>query len=245
MGRNINRRSFIILLICIAVLVTVSGTGDAAKKKVSQQYVLTAAELQLELMSYADRYAATVVQASEDVERLEFSAGGAARRRRRRGLLSGGSLYHRRGFRSAARSARHGGHDHTGPDGLPGILAGASRRRHRAHDRGIREAGARYLERRIADSRFPTARGAAGKDRTVSRRTTRSSAPSAICVLPTSPPNGPIRPFKRRNREASFHRSRTSPSRWSRPGSWPRGPSSCRPGCRCSPADLPTSGSPD
>jgi len=48
----------------------VSGVGHAAKKQKSDEYVLTEAELQLELMSYADRYAAVAAQAIDDVERL-------------------------------------------------------------------------------------------------------------------------------------------------------------------------------
>jgi len=48
----------------------VSGVGHTAKKQKSDEYVLTEAELQLELMSYADRYAAVAAQAVDDVERL-------------------------------------------------------------------------------------------------------------------------------------------------------------------------------
>jgi len=59
--------------LCLAVgaaIVLTSAVGQAAKKKTPDTYVLTEAELQLELMSYADRYAAVVVQAFEDVERM-------------------------------------------------------------------------------------------------------------------------------------------------------------------------------
>jgi hypothetical protein len=52
-------------------ILMVSGFGHAAKKSKSDEYVVTEAELQLELMSYADRYAAVVVQALEDVERMD------------------------------------------------------------------------------------------------------------------------------------------------------------------------------
>ena len=54
---------------CAAILM-VSGVGHTAKKQKVDEYVVTAAELQLELMSYADRYAAVVVQAFEDMERM-------------------------------------------------------------------------------------------------------------------------------------------------------------------------------
>jgi hypothetical protein len=48
----------------------VADVALAAKKKAVEEYVLTEAELQLELMNYGDRFAAQVVQALEDVERL-------------------------------------------------------------------------------------------------------------------------------------------------------------------------------
>lgn len=54
-----------------AALLLVSGDGHAAKKQKNQEYVVTAAELQLELMSYADRYASVAAQAIDDVERLD------------------------------------------------------------------------------------------------------------------------------------------------------------------------------
>jgi hypothetical protein len=59
--------------LCLAVgaaIVLTSAIGHAAKKKTSDTYVVTEAELQLELMSYADRYAAVAAQALEDVERM-------------------------------------------------------------------------------------------------------------------------------------------------------------------------------
>jgi len=52
-------------------ILMVSGTGHAAKKQKPAEYVVTEAELQLELMSYADRYAAVAAQVIDDVERLE------------------------------------------------------------------------------------------------------------------------------------------------------------------------------
>jgi hypothetical protein len=56
---------------CVATIFLVSGVGQAAKKQKTEEYLLTEPELQLELMSYADRYASVVVQALEDVERLD------------------------------------------------------------------------------------------------------------------------------------------------------------------------------
>jgi len=53
-----------------AAILMVCGVGHAAKKPKPDVYVLTEAELQLELMSYADRYAAVVAQIIDDVERL-------------------------------------------------------------------------------------------------------------------------------------------------------------------------------
>ena len=53
-----------------AAILMVSGVGHAAKKQKPDEYVVTEAELQLELMSYADRYAAVVAQVIDDVERL-------------------------------------------------------------------------------------------------------------------------------------------------------------------------------
>lgn len=51
-------------------ILMVSGVGHAAKKQKPDEYVVTEAELQLELMSYADRYAAVVAQVIDDIERL-------------------------------------------------------------------------------------------------------------------------------------------------------------------------------
>ena len=64
------RRIRILLALALGVaILMVSGVGHTAKKPKADEYVVTEAELQLELMSYADRYAAVVVQAFEDVER--------------------------------------------------------------------------------------------------------------------------------------------------------------------------------
>ena len=66
------RRIRILLALALGVaIVMVSGVGHAAKKPKLDVYVLTEAELQLELMSFADRYASVVVQALEDVERMD------------------------------------------------------------------------------------------------------------------------------------------------------------------------------
>ena len=65
------RRIRILLALALGVaILMVSGVGHTAKKPKADEYVVTEAELQLELMSYADRYAAVVVQAFEDVERM-------------------------------------------------------------------------------------------------------------------------------------------------------------------------------
>jgi hypothetical protein len=53
-----------------AAILLAAGVGHAAKKQKQDEYVVTEAELQLELMSYADRYAAVVAQVIDDVERL-------------------------------------------------------------------------------------------------------------------------------------------------------------------------------
>jgi hypothetical protein len=66
--QRINR--FIGLVLVAAVSVTCTMV-QAAKKPKPDAYVVTAAELQLELMSYADRYAAVVAQAIDDVERMD------------------------------------------------------------------------------------------------------------------------------------------------------------------------------
>ena len=78
MGHRKTHRLVIGFVAGLAVLVTACATSEAAKKKDSQQYVLTSAELQLELMSYADRYAAVVAQAIDDVEQIEPSARGSS-----------------------------------------------------------------------------------------------------------------------------------------------------------------------
>ena len=62
-------------LICIIVIATLLGSFTAAawgKKKNSNkgEYTVTEAELQADLMSYADRYAAIAAQAIDDVQRL-------------------------------------------------------------------------------------------------------------------------------------------------------------------------------
>jgi hypothetical protein len=57
------------LALGVAILM-VSGVGHSGKKQKQDEYVITAAELQLELMSYADRYASVAAQALDDVERL-------------------------------------------------------------------------------------------------------------------------------------------------------------------------------
>jgi len=51
----------------------VSGVGHAAKKQKDEVYVMTALELQLELMSYGDRYASIAAQALDDSERMGSS----------------------------------------------------------------------------------------------------------------------------------------------------------------------------
>ena len=73
MSRSKNRPLLGFVAACFATVLMVPGVGETAKKKKTPDYVLTSAELQLELMSYADRYAATVAQAIDDVERLDPS----------------------------------------------------------------------------------------------------------------------------------------------------------------------------
>jgi hypothetical protein len=51
----------------LAMMLVFAGAGEAAKRKPARDYVLTDIDLQLELMNYADRYAAVVTQAGEDV----------------------------------------------------------------------------------------------------------------------------------------------------------------------------------
>jgi hypothetical protein len=59
-----------VALVLGVVLVLASGSGHAAKKGKTDEYVVTVQELQLELMSYADRYASIAAQALDDVERM-------------------------------------------------------------------------------------------------------------------------------------------------------------------------------
>jgi len=70
MARTRISRSLSLGLALGAAILMVSGVGHAAKKQKPDEYVVTEAELQLELMSYADRYAAVVAQVIDDVERL-------------------------------------------------------------------------------------------------------------------------------------------------------------------------------
>lgn len=63
--------SRILVLPVVVALSMQPGTSWAAKKQRQAETVITEAELQLELMSYADRYAASVAQAIDDVERLD------------------------------------------------------------------------------------------------------------------------------------------------------------------------------
>ena len=65
------RWSVRLVSVCVATIFLVSGVGQAAKKQKTEEYLLTEPELQLELMSYADRYASVVVQALEDAERMD------------------------------------------------------------------------------------------------------------------------------------------------------------------------------
>jgi hypothetical protein len=70
MSRKRFDRQLALTLALGATILMVAGAGHAAKKPKPDVYVLTEAELQLELMSYADRYAAVAAQAIDDVERL-------------------------------------------------------------------------------------------------------------------------------------------------------------------------------
>jgi hypothetical protein len=63
-------RSLSLALALGAAILMVSGVGQAAKKQKPDEYIVTEAELQLELMSYADRYASVAAQALDDVERM-------------------------------------------------------------------------------------------------------------------------------------------------------------------------------
>ena len=69
--KNGSFKSIRLFCIGLALVLLFAQWAPAAKKQEQQDYVVTSAELQLELMSYADRYAATVAQAIDDVERLE------------------------------------------------------------------------------------------------------------------------------------------------------------------------------
>jgi hypothetical protein len=70
MPRNRVDRSLSLALALGAAILLVSGAGHAAKKTKPDEYVVTEAQLQRKLMSYADRYAATASQVVHDVERL-------------------------------------------------------------------------------------------------------------------------------------------------------------------------------
>jgi hypothetical protein len=70
MARKRINRSLSLGLALGAAILMVSGLGHAGKKQKQEEYVVTEAELQLELMSYADRYAAVAAQVIDDVERL-------------------------------------------------------------------------------------------------------------------------------------------------------------------------------
>ncbi len=70
MARKRINRSLPLGLALGAAILMVCGVGHAAKQKKTVEYVVTEAELQLELMSYADRYAAVVTQVIDDVEWL-------------------------------------------------------------------------------------------------------------------------------------------------------------------------------
>ena len=70
MQRKRTDRTLSLVLALGATILMVTGVGHASKKQKTEEYVVTEAELQLDLMSYADRYASTVVQGLEDVERL-------------------------------------------------------------------------------------------------------------------------------------------------------------------------------
>jgi len=68
------RRIRILLALALGVaILMVSGVGHTAKKQKVDEYVVTEAELQLELMSYGDRYASIVAQALDDSERMGSS----------------------------------------------------------------------------------------------------------------------------------------------------------------------------
>jgi hypothetical protein len=68
-----NRINRSLCLVLCAAIILMSTAGHAAKKKKTDPDVFTEADLQLELMSYGDRYAAVLAQAIDDVERLDFT----------------------------------------------------------------------------------------------------------------------------------------------------------------------------
>lgn len=71
MPRKRTNRSLTLAMAFSAAILMVSGVGHAAKKQTQETYVVTEAELQLELMSYADRYASVAAQAIDDSERMD------------------------------------------------------------------------------------------------------------------------------------------------------------------------------
>lgn len=70
MARNGLDRSIFFALVLGAALWMISGVVHAAKRQTADEAAFTDVDLQLELMSYADRYAAVLAQAIDDVERL-------------------------------------------------------------------------------------------------------------------------------------------------------------------------------
>jgi len=71
MLRKRTNRPLTLAMAFSAAILMVSGVGHAAKKQTQETYVVTQAELQLELMSYADRYASVAAQAIDDSERMD------------------------------------------------------------------------------------------------------------------------------------------------------------------------------
>lgn len=69
------RKSVLIIVIAAMATVLASPVADAAKGKkkggAQDPQAITDAVLQLDLMSYADRYASIAAQTIEDVQRLE------------------------------------------------------------------------------------------------------------------------------------------------------------------------------
>jgi hypothetical protein len=66
-------RSLSLALALGAAIFLFSSVCHAAKRQTTDEYVVTEADLQQDLMSYADRYASVTAQASDDVERLGAS----------------------------------------------------------------------------------------------------------------------------------------------------------------------------